>query len=137
MLPLRYPRLWLSLGWTAVVFAIVVSLAPAHRLPQPPNISDKAEHFLAYLLLSLWFAGIYPRSRYWIIAIGLCVMGVLIEFAQGAMRYGRQADILDVLANSTGILVALLLCWLWLGGWAQRLESWIEALLSKAVVRKS
>lgn len=137
MLPLRYPRLWLSLGWTAVALAIFVCLAPMERLPHPPNVSDKTEHFLAYLLLSVWFAGIYPRSRYWIIALGLCVMGVLIEFAQGAMQLGRHADVRDVLANSTGILVGLLLSWLLLGGWAQRLESWIESLLGKAVVRKS
>jgi len=133
MLPLRYPRLWLSLGWTAVAFAILVSLVPASQLPQPPNISDKAEHFLAYLLLSLWFAGIYPRARYWIIGIGLCVMGVLIEFAQGAMHFGRQADILDVLANSTGVIVGLGLSLLWLGGWAQRIETWV----GKSVVNKS
>jgi VanZ family protein len=131
MLPLRYPRLWLTLGWTAVVFAIVVSLAPISQLPQP-GVSDKTEHFIAYLLLTLWFAGIYPRSRYWIIGIGLCVMGVLIEFAQGAMRFGRQADIMDVLANSTGIVAGLVLSLLLLGGWAQRIES----LLTKSVVEK-
>ena len=131
MLPLRYPRLWLTLGWTAVVFAIVVSLAPISQLPQP-GVSDKTEHFVAYLLLTLWFAGIYPRSRYWIIAIGLCVMGVLIEFAQGAMHYGRQADIMDVFANSSGIVAGLLLSLLLLGGWAQRIES----VLTKSVVEK-
>jgi VanZ family protein len=133
MLPLRYPRLWLSLGWAAVAFAIVVCLIPANELPHSPNISDKTEHLVAYMLLSLWFAGIYPRSRYWIIAIGLCVMGVLIEFAQGAMRLGRQADVADVLANSTGVIVGLGLSLLWLGGWAQRIETWV----GKSVVNKS
>lgn len=137
MLPLRFPRLWLSLGWMAVAFAIFVCLVPMSRLPQPPGVSDKTEHFVAYLLLSLWFAGIYPRARYWLIALGLLVLGVLIEFAQGAMHYGRQADIHDVFANSTGIVAGLLLCWWWLGGWAQRIESWGEALVSKAQVKKS
>jgi VanZ family protein len=131
MLPLRFPRLWLGLGWAAVVFAIVVCLVPMSKLP-PANVSDKTEHFAAYLLLSLWFAGIYPRARYGIIAIGLCVLGVLIEFAQGAMHLGRHADAMDVVANSTGIVAGLALCWLGLGGWAQ----WVEALVSKAVVRK-
>jgi VanZ family protein len=131
MLPLRFPRLWLGLGWAAVVFAIVVCLVPMSKLP-PANVSDKTEHFTAYLLLSLWFAGIYPRARYWIIAIGLCVLGVLIEFAQGAMQLGRQADAMDVLANSTGIVAGLTLCWLGLGGWAQ----WVEMLVTKAMVRK-
>lgn len=132
MLPLRFPRLWLALGWAAVVFAIVVCLLPMSQLPNV-HASDKSEHFVAYLLLSLWFAGIYPRARYWIIAIGLCVLGVLIEFAQGAMHLGRHADALDVLANSTGIVAGLTLGWFGLGSWAQ----WVETLLTKAVVRKS
>jgi VanZ family protein len=123
MLSLRFPRLWLGVGWTAVVLAVVVSLVPTHRLPQPPNVSDKVEHFVAYFLLSLWFAGIYPRAKYWIIALGLGVMGVLIEFAQGSMGYGRYADVRDVVANCAGLLAGLLLSWWWLGGWAQRVES--------------
>lgn len=133
MLSLRFPRLWLSLGWIAVALAIFVSLAPISQLPQPPDVSDKTEHFVAYLLLSVWFAGIYLRTRYWIIGLGLGVMGVLIELAQGAMRYGRQADILDVLANCSGILAGLLLCWLGLGAWTQ----WVESLVSKTQVEKS
>ena len=133
MLSLRHPRLWLSIGWTLIVLAVLVSILPVNRLPQPPGVNDKVEHMAAYMLLSLWFAGIYPRSRYWIIAIGLCVMGVLIEFAQGAMHLGREADVLDVLANSSGVVVGLGLSLLWLGGWAQRLETWV----GKSVVNKS
>ena len=137
MLPLRYPRLWLSCGWAAVAFAIYVCLAPMDTLPQPPNMSDKAEHFTAYLLLSLWFTGIYPRSRYWIIGLGLFALGVAIEFAQGAMHYGRQADVHDVIANSSGLIAGLLLSLVLLGGWAQRIESVFEVVLGKGAVRKS
>lgn len=132
MLSLRFPRLWLSLGWIAVALAIVVCLVPMNELPQPPNLSDKSEHFIAYLLLSVWFGGIYARSRYWAIALGLGVMGILIEFAQGAMRFGRHADSLDVIANCSGILAGLLLCWLGLGAWMQ----WIESLVSKPQAEK-
>jgi glycopeptide antibiotics resistance protein len=71
----------------------------------------------------LWFAGIYPRSRYTTIAIGLFCMGVAIEFAQGAMHLGRHADYHDVVANSGGIVVGLALAFVGLGGWAQWLES--------------
>ena len=123
MLSLRFPKLWLTLGWLAVLFAIVVCLMPSDRLPQPPNLSDKSEHFIAYLLLSTWFAGIYPRSRYWLIAVGLVLLGVSIEFAQGAMHWGRQADARDVVANCTGLFTGLVLSWFLLGGWAQRIES--------------
>lgn len=130
MLPLRFPRLWLSVGWLAIAAAVVVCLAPSENLPKPPNLSDKSEHFICYLLLSCWFAGIYPRARYWIIAIGLVVMGVAIEIAQGAMGWGRQADANDVLANCTGVIAGLLLCWWGLGGWAQRVETMVESLVT-------
>lgn len=133
MLSLRFPRLWLGLGWLAVVLAIVVCLMPITQLPQPPNLSDKTEHFLAYLLLSVWFAGIYARSRYWAIAVGLVLMGVLIEFAQGAMGLGRHADFRDVIANCGGVLAGLTLCWFGLGSWMQ----WLESLVSKPQVEKS
>ena len=47
-------------------------------------------------VLTLWFAGIYPRSRYSLIGVALFVMGVVIEWLQGAMNLGRQADMRDV-----------------------------------------
>lgn len=123
MLSLRFPKLWLGLGWLAVVLAIIVCLVPMNELPQPPGLNDKSEHIIGYVLLSCWFAGIYPKSRYWIIGVGLAVMGVLVEFAQGAMHLGRQADPYDVLANCIGVLLGMLLSWWWLGGWAQRVEA--------------
>ena len=123
LLPLRHPRGWLVIGWAMIVFAILASLAPHEKLPHT-GVNDKFEHTLAYTVLALWFAGIYPRSRYMIIAIGLFVMGLVIEWAQGAMNLGRQSDFRDLIANSVGIAFGLALALTWLGGWAQRLEAW-------------
>jgi VanZ family protein len=126
LLALRHPRLWLVSGWILIVLAVVASIVPIQRLPQPPGINDKVEHLTAYALLSLWFAGIYPRSRYVLIAIGLFAMGAAIEWLQHAMHLGRQADLKDVIANSIGICAGLLLAVTWLGGWAQRVENWMR-----------
>jgi VanZ family protein len=123
LLPLRHPRGWLVIGWAMIVSAMLVSLAPHDRLPVT-GVSDKFEHTLVYTVLALWFAGIYPRSRYAVIAVGLFVMGLVIEWAQGAMNLGRQSDYRDVIANSVGIVLGLTLGLTWLGGWAQRLEAW-------------
>jgi VanZ family protein len=115
----------LVIGWIMIAGAVLASLLPAQKLPIT-GVSDKLEHACAYMVLALWFAGVYPRSRYAFIALGLFAMGVVIEWAQGAMNLGRQSDIRDVLANSTGIAVGLTLALIGLGGWAQRLESLVR-----------
>jgi VanZ family protein len=123
LLALRHPRLWLVSGWLLIVGAIIASLVPSNELPTLGGISDKTEHIVGYGVLALWFAGIYPRSRYPMIGVALLVMGIVIEGLQGAMQVGRQADIRDVYANSIGILCGLVLALIWLGGWAQRVEA--------------
>lgn len=123
MLAVRHPRLWLVIGWVLVVGCLYVSLMPAASLPQT-GLSDKIEHAGAYALLSLWFAGLYPRSRYVVIGIALLAMGVAIEWAQGAMHLGRRSDYRDVIANTFGIVAGLLLATLWLGGWVERIDGW-------------
>ena len=123
LLALRHPLVWLVIGWLLVALSVYASLIPPGSLP-PAGVNDKVEHAVAYVLLTLWFTGIYPRSRYVVIAIGLFCLGLFIEWAQGAMSIGRQADVRDVIANSIGISVGVALALLWLGGWAQRLEAW-------------
>jgi VanZ family protein len=124
LLALRHPRVWLVSGWILVALAIIVSIVPAHELPKLGGVSDKLEHAVAYGALALWFAGIYPKSRYPMIGVGLLVMGIVIEGLQGTMNVGRQADLRDVYANSIGIVAGLLLALVWLGGWAMRVEAW-------------
>lgn len=123
MLAVRHPRLWLVVGWMLVLGLLLVCLMPARSLPQT-GVSDKFEHALAYAVLSLWFAGLYPRSRYVIIGMGLFAMGVAIEWAQGAMHMGRESDYRDVIANTLGIVGGLALAALWLGGWAEWIDGW-------------
>lgn len=126
MLAVRHPRSWLVIGWTLVVLAVLVSLLPGKELPHT-GMNDKFEHSIAYALLALWFAGIYPRSRYIVIAIALFIMGVGIEWAQGAMHLGRQADVRDVVANTGGIAIGLSLALIGLGGWAEWIDGWTRS----------
>jgi len=125
MLPLRFPRLWLLLGWSFVILALLVCLAPAGApgLGGLFALNDKVEHAAGYMMLTIWFAGMYPRSRYASIAVALFVMGVAVEFLQGWMSVGRNRDAMDVLANSTGIAIGLGLALTVTDGWVQRVES--------------
>jgi VanZ family protein len=124
LLALRHPRLWLVSGWILVVLAVIASIIPPSDLPLMGGVSDKLEHVVAYSALALWFAGIYPKSRYPMIGVALLVMGIVVEGLQGAMNLGRDADMRDVYANTIGIVSGLLLALIWLGGWAQRVEAW-------------
>ncbi len=128
LLALRHPRLWLVSGWMLIVMSVVVNIMPASDLPKLGGISDKLWHGVGYAVLALWFAGIYPKSRYPMIGVALLVMGIVIEGLQGAMHVGRQADLRDIYANSLGIVCGLVLALAWLHGWAQRVEAWTKSL---------
>lgn len=123
MLPVRHPRSWLVIGWLLVTTAFVVCLIPGRELPNV-GISDKWEHSILYAGLAIWFGGLYARSRYWVIALALFSMGVIIEVAQGTMHLGRTGDVRDVIANSIGIVIGVTLSLAGLGGWAQWIDGW-------------
>lgn len=104
------PRLWLGLWVAAIITVIVVCLGPPPKIPELPSGSDKVEHFLAYFLLSWGAVQLFARrSALLMAAVGLVVMGIAIEFAQGAWTINRSADPLDALANTTGVVMGLLL----------------------------
>jgi VanZ family protein len=106
--PLRHPRLWLSLWWLAVVLVFVVCLVPAPDLPMAPPGGDKIEHFLAYFLLAASAVQLYEGRRVlWRVAIGLVVLGIAVEFAQGALTTTRSMDPWDAVADAIGVAIGL------------------------------
>lgn len=120
MLPLRYARAWQFLGWVGVAIALVASLWPG-GFPLPVTLWDKLEHSSGYALMTLWFAGLYPRTKLWRVGIACFLLGVLIELLQG-LTPTRTSDAADALANGVGIAVALGFAYAGLWGWAQRVE---------------
>ena len=125
MLPLRFPWFWQSLGWALVLAVCVASLLPGPALPQIP-VSDKFEHAVTYFLLMVWFAGLYPRARHLRIGLLLVGLGLALDIAQAPLET-RQFDLLDVAANTGGILLALALSRLLLEGWCGRVERLFSA----------
>jgi len=64
---------------------------------------DKFAHLLAYAVVTLWFVQIYGSSRSRVvIALGLVLLGVALEFLQGLSGY-RSLEIADMAANATGV----------------------------------
>lgn len=125
---LRYARIWSGFGWLAVIAAITLSLMP-NTVLQGASLDDKFEHAVGYALLTIWFCGIYPRSRYWVIATGFLFLGIAIEVLQGGMHWGRQGDVYDVFAGAIGIALGVLLAWVTpFGDWARRVETLLMRL---------
>ena len=120
MLPLRFAPVWAAVGWLGVVLAVVLSLWPG-GVPLPVHLWFKAQHTIGYFILALWFLGMYPRSRYLLIAAGCFVLGIAIEGLQ-AFTPTRSAEFDDILINGIGIAAALLVAYLGMGGWALKLE---------------
>jgi VanZ family protein len=123
MLPLRYPWVWLALGWALVAAVCLGSLLPGPTVPDI-GLSDKLQHAGSYFLLMVWFAGLYPRGRHVWIALVLFALGATLDVLQSGTAT-RMFDPRDVAANAAGILTALALSFWLLEGWIQRMERWI------------
>lgn len=124
--PLRYRRLWLALGVLMLVGMLVVCLMPPLSGPTVRGV-DKLEHMLAWLIMSSWFAALLERRALPVLAGGLIVLGIGIEFAQEFMALGRQGDWRDVVANIIGVSSGITLAAWSRESWLARLEKWLPA----------
>jgi len=118
--PFRRPHLWVALWVLAIAVVVVVSLVPAPDLPDVPPGSDKLEHFFAYCVLAICAVQLYAKRAAWLGAgIGLVLLGIGLEYAQGALTATRTMDRWDALANTLGVIAGL----------ATMLTPWRDALL--------
>jgi len=102
---LSLARLWWSIGVLLVAVDVMLSLAPpgdgAALLP------DKLVHFASYFLIGFWFISLAIRHDYLALA-GVIALGGMLELLQG-MTPTRQPEWLDFVANTAGVLLALVI----------------------------
>ncbi len=72
---------------------------------------DKVYHSFAYFTLAMtWLFTFYKKPEKKYIIVLLCIIfGIIIEVLQMNLTVYRSGDLLDVLANSLGVLLALLI----------------------------
>jgi len=100
-------RLLKLLFWAALVFAYVAAVMPPADAPIFSR-SDKVEHMVAFLTLSL-LAGLgWRRLGLLWIGVLLAAFGAFIEFSQMIPALHRDADISDWIADGVAIMVGLL-----------------------------
>jgi len=105
--PLRHPRLWSGLWIAAIAIVVVLSLAPSVPMPDVPD-GDKLGHFLAYFALAASAVQLYARWPALLGAgIGLVLLGIGLEYAQGALTETRMRGPADALANTLGVIAGL------------------------------
>ena len=95
------------------VLIIYLSLSSLKELNLNISVSDKILHVFAYLVLTIsWlFAIKKSHNNFKIklqIGLVLLVFGIIIEILQSSMPLNRSGDYFDVLANSSGILLAII-----------------------------
>lgn len=105
MRDLRYPKLWLFIGWFGIALLIFLSLTTL-SLHTGMEHGDKLGHLLAYTLLMGWFVQLFRRWPIILLhALLLLLLGVTLEFLQ--QRTGRTFEIADMLANSLGVTLGI------------------------------
>ncbi len=93
------------------------------------HLNDKVEHATAFFGMTFWFGGLVRRRT--LLGAGrwsMSAFGAAIEVAQGTMGLGRDMDIHDWIADTSGVLIALAILLMCVprsrGSWLR----WVESL---------
>jgi VanZ family protein len=112
-------RFWWFLGALIVGGAVTICLLPTQELPQSFSLNDKLSHVIGHALMACYFAGLVERRAWWKVLLFQFLLGVGIEVSQSVMHVGREADVLDCVANLLGAGLGLLIARAGLERWPQ------------------
>src|SRR5680860_697097 len=112
---------WKPIIWLAIIcYGLFI---PDKDLPLKPffNIPhfDKMVHFSLFFVLCLFLINPLKKLnlKYYLLAPAIAVtLGAILEFSQHFISESRQSDFYDFLANSTGILAAVIFYYLFVSG---------------------
>lgn len=109
-----------TLLFLAISFTVLITIALLSPTRDVSSIAfkgvDKIVHFFIHLILvCLWLVVIKKQKQTTlklktviIVACSIFVYGIIIEVFQEQFTTSRTADVLDVVANTTGLLAGLL-----------------------------
>jgi VanZ family protein len=107
-LDVRLARVGLTIATIAIT---TLALIPAPEVPISTGW-DKTDHWSAFFTLSFLLNHSFPKKSLWWVAAVLVAYGIGIEVAQ-SFTPTRDADAMDVVADSVGILGYVVLFFLW------------------------
>lgn len=115
----------LAIYWPAI---FLLTHIPVPDIARQSGMSDKMMHLLAYFMLAFlsWYA-VSPHQKVnwadrkiWILLTILAAYAALDEFLQGLKFIGRSCDVIDFIANMSGVVIAMGILSM-LGFWASML----------------
>lgn len=115
MAPNRFYR-WLKrvipyVFWGFALITLITTLMPHSAIPKSFHIWDKLQH--AGIFFVLMFTGGIAYSRYsLLLAIWLIAYGTGIEVMQEYFTTSRNGDKMDIVADTVGVILGLLLFWI-------------------------
>lgn len=107
--------------WCAVIWSILIAVLCLTSFSDLPSVNlentDKYVHFTFHLVFTeLWILYLISKIENWslgkiygIVFLASLIYGSLIEIAQALFTVTRKADILDVCANVTGSIIAVII----------------------------
>jgi VanZ family protein len=114
LLAVRQPvRIFLVILYVGCIVAL--SLLPPKDFPQIPLFegADKVVHFIMYFIFSILFSwSLKTELNYFRLFFIIPVTigwGILMEYFQQSMHIGRSFSWYDILANSIGVFVGILI----------------------------
>jgi hypothetical protein len=99
----------IAIGITISIAYLCLMKMPEGGVSSFGNI-DKLYHTTAYFTLSiLWLFSFYKKPNLKYIIISLCIVyGIIIEVLQATVTTYRSGDFKDILANTLGVCLGLL-----------------------------
>jgi VanZ family protein len=90
----------------AVLVSLAVLFAPSSDVPSAPRGVDKVVHLSLFLALAL--TGRWAGVGRQVTAVSLVLYAAVSEVLQGTDLVGRDAEVLDWVADTAGVLLGLL-----------------------------
>ena len=104
----------IAVAVTVAIAVLSLSAVPKLNLELGIKSGDKYLHFIAYFVLSsLWYFALKDRISEKVfkifVPLGLILYGIILEGLQSGLTTYRTGDMYDALANTAGVIAALIL----------------------------
>jgi len=120
---LRFAPLWFVIGIGLIAAICFMSVISVPAEVKQFMLNDKLLHVGVYGCLMGWFAQIFRHDvTRLLLAAAFVLMGVGMEYIQ-SMVPSRKFEVLDMIANTCGIVLAWALAYTWMGsilGWFEK-----------------